>query len=153
MAEPRTTREALIAEMLGELGVLLDRCEAMPAAVATAEARLATSVAALNEASDKYRLAVTAFTHEARAELTEFLQRQAQAVAARTVDEQRAAMQDAAQQAFRTHASEKALQLGNALAQAAREFRRSTRSRLLEHGLTALLSSAVTAAVVVYLVR
>jgi hypothetical protein len=36
--EPRTAREALFAELLGELDTLLQRAEALPTALGTAEA-------------------------------------------------------------------------------------------------------------------
>lgn len=153
MAEPRNTREALIAEMLGELDVLLSRVEKLPQAVADAEAKLVGTVASLNDAGDRYRLAVTAFTEQARTELTEYLQRKAGDVASKTVEEERSAMQEAARAAFRSEASDKATQLGIALGQAAKEFRRSIGSRLLEHGLTAALASILTASLVLYIVR
>lgn len=153
MTGPRTTREALIAEMLGELDTLLARVEALPKEIATAESQVASSVASLNEAGDKYRMAVTAFTEQAKTELTEFLQRKAGEVAAKTVEEQRAAIQEAARQAFRSEASDKAAALGIALGQAAKEFRRTMLTRLLEHGFTALVASCLTSGLVVYLIR
>ena len=124
MPDPRTTREALIAELLGDLDALYARAERLPLAVAECEAKLNGTVTALNEAGDKYRLAVTAFTEQARTELTEYLQRKAGDVAAKTVEEQRAALHEAARAAFRSEASDKAAQLGISLSQAAREFRR-----------------------------
>lgn len=153
MTGPRTTREALVAEMLGELDTLLARVEALPKEIASAESQVVTSVASLNEAGDKYRMAVTAFTEQAKTELTEFLQRKASEVAAKTVEEQRAAIQEAARQAFRSEASDKAAALGVALGQAAKEFRRTMLTRLLEHGFTALVASVLTSGLVVYLIR
>ena len=153
MGEPRTTREALIAQMLGELDQLLTRTETLPKTVADAEAKLASTVTVLNEAGDKYRMAVTAFTQEAREELTEYLERKASEVAAKTVEEQRAALQEAARAAFRFEATERAAQLGNSLTQAAKEFRRSMGSRLLEHGITAVLASTLTAVMVLLLLK
>lgn len=153
MTGPRTTREALIAEMLGELDTLLARVEALPKEIATAESQVANSVASLNEAGDKYRMAVTAFTEQAKTELTEFLQRKASEVAAKTVEEQRAAIQEAARQAFRSEASDKAAALGVALGQAAKQFQRTMATRLFEHGFTALVTSGLTSCLVVYLIR
>ena len=150
MSEPRTTREALVAELLGDLDGLLARVEALPQAVADAEAKLTGTVASLDAAGDRFRLAITAFTDQARGELTDYLERKAGEVASRTVEEQRAALQDVARSAFRSEASDKAARLGIALGQAAREFRRSMLSRLLEHGLTALLASLLTAGLVLY---
>ena len=75
MNSPRTAREALIAEMLGDLDLLLDRVEALPVLVATAEERLTSTVTALDNAGDKYRMAITAFTEQAKTELSEYLDR------------------------------------------------------------------------------
>ena len=106
--------------------------------------------ASLDAVGDRFRLAITAFTEEARTELAEYLERKAGEVASRTVEEQRSALQNAALSAFRSEASDKAARLGIALSDAAKEFRRSMLSRLLEHGLTALLASLLTAGLVLY---
>ena len=156
MSGPRTTREALIAELLGDLDGLLARVEALPATVAGAESKLSGTVAALDDAGDKFRLAVTAFTEQAKADLAEYLDlKTAQAAhqAAKTVEEQRAALQEAARMAFRSEASDKAASLGVALGEAAREFRRSMWSRLMEHAITALIASGFTAGLVYAIVR
>ncbi|MCX7112669.1 MAG: hypothetical protein NTX45_21600 [Proteobacteria bacterium] len=63
-------------------------------------------------------MAVTAFNEEAKRELTEYLERKAGQIAAKTVEEQRAAMQESARLAFRSEASGKAASLGVALGHA-----------------------------------
>lgn len=145
---PNTTREALIAEVLGELDGLLARVEALPDKVASAELKLTATVAALTDASDQYRLAVTAFNEEAKQELTGYLERTAGAIAARTMEEQRAAMQESARLAFRSEASDKAASLSVTLGQAAKEIGQARWSRLFEHAFTALLSSIFTSGLV-----
>jgi hypothetical protein len=144
MNSPRTTREAFIAEMLGDLDTLLARVEALPALVATAEERLTSTVTALDNAGDKYRMAITAFTEQAKTELEEYLDRKTIEVSSKTVDEQRAAIQEAARMAFRSEASDKAANLGLVLGEAAKEFRRSMWYRLMEHAITALIASGFT---------
>lgn len=156
MNGPRTAREALIAELLGDVDRLLARVEALPALVAGAEGRLSGTVAALDEAGDKYRLAVTAFTEQAKADLSEYLDLKtahAAQLAAQTVEEQRAALQEAASFAFRSEASDKAANLGAALGEAAKEFRRSIWSRMMEHAVTALIASGFTAGLVYAIVK
>lgn len=156
MSGPRTTREALIAELLGDLDGLLARVEALPALVDSAEGKLSGTVAALDDAGDKFRLAVTAFTEQAKADLAEYLDlktAQAAQTAAKTVEEQRAALQEAARMAFRSEASDKAASLGIALGEAAKELRRSMWSRLMEHAITALIASGFTAGLVYAIVR
>jgi hypothetical protein len=144
MNSPRTTREALIAEMLGDLDLLLARVEALPALIATAEERLTSTVTALDNAGDKYRMAITAFTEQAKTELAEYLDRKTIEVSSKTVEEQRAAIQEAARVAFRSEASDKAANLGLVLGEAAKEFRRSMWSRLMEYAITALIASGFT---------
>lgn len=151
--DPRTTREALVAVMLGEVDNLLARIEALPGTVAQAEARLAATVAALDAAGDKYRLMITAFTEEAKAETSGYLERRTGQLAQKTMEEQRGAMQEAALLAFKSEASDKASRLGIALGEAAKEFRRSIWSRFMEHTITALIASSSTAGVVYFLVK
>ena len=93
-------------------------------------------------------MAATAFNEEAKRDLTEYLERKASQIAAKTIGEQRAAIQESARLAFRSEASDKAASLGVALGHAAREIKRARWSRLFEHGLTALLTSAFTAGLV-----
>jgi hypothetical protein len=138
----------LIAELLGDIDGLLTRIEALPA---TVEGKLASAIAALNDAGDKYRLAVTAFTDQAKADLSEYLDRktaQATQAAAKTVEDQRAVLREIVRTAFRSEASDEAVSLGAALSEAAREFRRSMWSRLMEHAVTALIASGFTAGLV-----
>ena len=156
MSGPRTTREALIAEMLGDLDGLLNRIEKLPVLVDDAEGKLSNTVSALDEAGDKFRLAVTAFTEQAKADLAEYLDlktAQAAQTSAKTVEEQRAALQEAARMAFRSEASDKAESLGIALSEAAKQFRRSMFSRLMEHAITALVASGFTAGLVYAIAR
>jgi acetylornithine deacetylase/succinyl-diaminopimelate desuccinylase-like protein len=153
MAEPRTLREALAAQILGEVDSLVARVEALPGKVSDAEAQLKATTEALTEASDKFRLAVTAFTEQAKGELTEHLERKAAEVVSRTVEDQRAAMQEAARLAFRSQASDQAANLAGTLRTAASEFRRTASARMLENGAVALIASGVTAAVVYGLLR
>lgn len=153
MNAPRTAREALIAEMLGDLDTILARVEAVPALVSTAEEKIAATVKILEETGDRYRLAVTAFNEQAKTELSEYFDRKASQVAAKTYEEQRAAIQEIARSAFQTEAYEKAASLGIALSEAAKEFRRSKWSRMIEHSVTALLASVTTLSIVLAIVK
>lgn len=131
MGEPRTAREALIAEMIGDLDVLLARSEALPALVSAAEENIARTVAALADAGDKYRMAVTAFSEQAKAELTDYLEHKA----SKTSEEMRATLQDIAQQAL------------------AKEFRRAQRSNMVQIGIAALIASGLTACFVYAIIK
>ena len=143
-----TAQEALLAELLGDVGRLHDEVKALPAAMSAAEQRLTATVAALTGASDQYRMAITAFNDEAKQELTEYLERKAGQIAAKTIEEQRAAMQEAARFAFRSEASHKAASLGLELGHAAKEIRQARWSRMVEHAFTALVTSIFTSGLV-----
>lgn len=151
MNAPRTAREALIAELLGDVDGLVTRVEALPALLSSAQDKLSATIKALDGASDKYRMAVTAFNEMAKADLSQYLDLKtglAAQTAAKTVEEQQAALQEAARHAFRCEASDKVASLAQALGLAAKEFRRSMWSRMTEHAATALIASAFTAALV-----
>lgn len=152
-SEPRTAREALAALMLDEIDDLLTRVEKLPAAIATAEKRLAATVATLDAAGDKYRMMITAFTEEAKIETTNYLEKKTCQITARTMEEQRSAMQHAARVAFEEEVFEKTTTLAAALRQTAKDFRQPTWSRLAEHAITALIASSFTASFIYLIIN
>lgn len=141
MNAPRTMKEAYIAELLGNLDGLVDRVESLPALITTAEERITLTVKALDEGGDKYRMAVTAFNEQAKADLIDYLDKKAGQAAAKTVEEQRAAIQEIARLAFRSESPHRM------------EYRPSLGSRLMEHGITALAASGLTATLVYLLLH
>lgn len=153
VAEPRTTREALIAEVLGEMDGLVTRIETLQKAIDATDARLARTAATLNQSTDKYRHALSTFADQAKTDVTRHLQQLASDAAAKTLDDQRAAMLTAARFAFRAEVSGKATALAEVLNQSAREFRRTRRSRMIESGIAALAASIVSALMVWMLLR
>lgn len=138
MGEPRTTREALIAEILGDLDGLLARAEQLPRTIADAETRIARTVTALDDAGTRFRDAAAASSEQTRNELVDFLHRTSKEAASVAVGEQRAALHEAARLALRTAGDQAIRHIG---------------PRLLEHGITALLASILTAGFVLYLVH
>ena len=125
-----TAREALVAEMLGDIDVLLSRSEALPAKIAAVEAQLAASTAILDAAGDRYRMTMTAFTEQAKAELTTYLQRKAVEASEQLIEEQRQAIQKTVSRALESMA-------GNAS---------PTWHRIAETAAIAFLASGLTAA-------
>lgn len=148
MSEPRTTREALIAQILGDLDGLLTRVDQLPKAIAEAETRLAATCHVLNDAGDKYRMAVTVFTEEAKRTLTEYLEQKASQVATLTLDERRSIIEEAVRHAYRFHASGSVAQRKSDPDRSVSPDHRGRHCRLLEHGITAALASVLTAALV-----
>lgn len=138
-------REAYAALVLQELDALTGRVEQLPAEVDKAERAMTAAAAAVSDAGDRYRAAVTKFTEEANVELSAFLERRAGQVAEKTVSEIRATLIEAAQEAFRSEASDKAASLGVVLTAALREFKAASRARFIENAFTAFVAAGLTA--------
>lgn len=84
----QTAREALIAEMLGELDTLLQRCEAL-------QGRMLSDAATLDAAGERFRAATIAFTEQAKQEVTGHILRKAAEAGAQLEDRQRAELERA----------------------------------------------------------
>lgn len=144
MGEARTTREALIAQMLGELDELLIRAEQLPTTLVEAERRLAATTRSLDEAGDRYRQAVTTFTEEAKALLSDYLQHKAVETAACATNAQHTKLEEAVRQVLYAEAA-RHLDQSNARVKIATGPWGPLGVRLLEHGATAFLASVLTA--------
>lgn len=137
-------REALVVQALEEVDGLLVRVETLHSNVSTTESSLKATTEALQDAADKFRMAVTAFTEQAKEDLTEHIQRKGAEQIRLTIEEQHNAMQEAARIAFRSQASDDAGKLAKTLREAAGEFRRASWARMVENILIALSASAIT---------
>ena len=151
--ETRFTREALFAQLHSDLDDLLRRIESLPQTVSKVESSMQATTAALAAGGEKYRAAVTALNDEAKTSLTQYMRLEAAKATMAVTGELTAAMQSAASTAFRSEASDKAAELGIALAQAAKEFSRSKWSRLGELVLACGLTSLTTAGLLLVLLR
>lgn len=110
-ARPRTMQAALVAELLEDAGRIVARAEQLPALVEGVETRLTRSADALNDAGERYRLAVTTFTNEAKTELAsqqDMHQATAARAAAKLLDDSRQAMHEAARAAFNIEGTHRA---------------------------------------------
>lgn len=136
-ASPRTTREALLAEMLGDLDGMLTRIEKLPQLVENCEARLSAKADALQVSGDKYGQAVVAYTEQAKEELTDFLEKESMV----TIEKHLAAIQKTFQDTLDAES-------GN-IGSSQFADKRFLWMRLFEHTVIALLTSLLT----VYLIR
>jgi hypothetical protein len=146
--EPRTVREALIAEILGDLDKLILRIESLPVLVTDAEEKISNTVFALEKAGDQYRMMITDFTEQAKTELAEYLDNQTRENFTKITIEQRVAIQEAVLTALDSATSKKNTQLIFTLNQAIKELHRAKWIRLLEIGSIALISSSITVGLV-----
>jgi hypothetical protein len=148
-AKPSTAREALIAEMLGDIDVVLTRSEALPTVLKEAEQRFLASVAALDAGGDRYRMAITQFNEEAKREIQSSLERNL----VKSISDHNLAMQDAAKQAFLGEGSSQADSLRQSLATISREVSKLNRTRARDIIISALLSGAVSGVVILALLK
>jgi len=93
---PSSMREALVAQTLEEVDQLVTRVEGLSEIIGT-------KAEALDRAAQRYKEAVTALNAQARADLSKYLAK----AATNTVEEQRAALQEAARLAFRNEAAQR----------------------------------------------
>lgn len=146
MTTPVTLRESLAQQVLGELDDLVRKTESLKSNLDAASADLVKNVKTLDDAGDRFRMAVTSFTEQAKAELTEHMDRSARIVLTQKADEIHVAMQKAARTAFEAQSWDTAGALADRLKGAASEFRRGIWARLIENGIVALLAGILASA-------
>jgi len=146
-------REALAVQALEEIDALLLRVESLDSKVSSTESNLDATTKALLDAADKFRMAVTAFTEDAKNDLTEHIQRKGSEQIRATIEEQHSAMQEAARLAFRSQASDDAGKLAKTLKDAAGEFKRASWTRIAENIAVAVVASLISYTVFYLTVR
>lgn len=72
MSHPRTAKDALIAEMLGDIDGMLSRIEQYPELIRAAHLQLGASAQALERAGSEYRQVVATYTEAAKLSLQDF---------------------------------------------------------------------------------
>jgi ssDNA-binding replication factor A large subunit len=146
MNAPSTLREALAGQILSEVDDLIRQAESLKATLQAASQDLSRNVTTLDDAGDRFRMAVTSFTEQAKVELTEHMERTAHIVLTQKADEIHATMQKAARTAFEAQSWDTAGALADRLKSAADEFRRGVWTRLVENGVVALLAGVLASA-------
>lgn len=144
----RTAKEALIAQLLGELDTLLHRVEVLPKQVNNAQEELALTVKALVAAGEKYRTVVTQFTEDAKTELSDFIERKAGNVAIKTAAE-RTELMEVARQAVAIEVEK----LNIPTKTTTNNVRVGRLGSVIEHSITAAASSLVTAVIVYAIIK
>lgn len=134
---PRNAREALIAELLGDVDNLLTRQEANIAKQTAVEETLARSTTALIDAGKRYRQLIDDFNENAKKDLSQYVREHAARTTANTVDEQRAAIQEVIRAAFSAEATRTKTQM-----------QQTAGGRIVEHAITAFIASGATAGLV-----
>lgn len=100
MSGPSNTREALIAELLGDMSAVLDRSTAVLQGIKEAEASTLVTTEALREATQNYRSQVDEQVTRLRAETSNMIARATDAAARAVVGQQTAVLERAANAAI-----------------------------------------------------
>jgi hypothetical protein len=143
---PTTVREVLIAEVIGDVGGLIDRAEALVKTVEDVCVALARADAALGDQLVAFEGRVAAMTENAKTQTVRHLAAHAQEATRRSIEVQSRAMVDAARVAFGAEIGSTMQRL-----QALLKPRVLLWERCLTHAAAAAAGSAVTWALVVYL--
>ena len=147
-----TVREAIAAELFGEIDALVLRLENTARIVQSHEENEKASTAALLSAADNFRLAVTQFSEAATLQVREAVERHAHEVVTQTRSELMATMQEAARQAWRTSTLDEADRLTQRLRALASQFQPLPGwQRLAEAAAGGLVGAAVVCALLLAL--
>lgn len=153
MNEPRLRREAIVAQLAGELDEIVHRIEQLAPLLDQANHQLEGSAVAVRAALEQYRSGVALLSTEAMKNIGEYAVRSTRQAAANSIEQQDALIQVCARKAFEVELAPNLRELNEAVSRAGQDLRRSTWSRWLEHAATAFVAGGCAAAGVLYLVR
>ena len=150
MSQPTTAREALIAEALGDVAQLLDRVEALAPAMDDARRSLVQASTDLARQAETFERRISALAEGAKAETVRHIVRRTEALARQSLDSQTRAMAEAAQRLFTSEIHPALQRLALPLQQMVSRLDRPWQP-WLTHAATAVVSSALTVALVLAL--
>lgn len=149
MSPPSSAREALIAELMGEVSSLLDRVDALiPALNATCDA-ISRASADMDTSAARAEGRIAALADAARTQAIKHIARNTEHLARRTVEHETRAMRVAAQEVFRAELTPALGQLKLMLNDSCALWR--ARSQWWVHAVTVASSSLITWALTMYL--
>ncbi len=152
MSRPNTTREALIAEAIGDLGQLLQQVEQTQAALRASNHALKESAATLVQQLTEFKAAVVHGSHRAKVELGLHVSQKATRTLEEMVSVQTQAMNETTRTCFAQQIEPQIQRLVQPLNQLHDRLERPW-ERWMLHAATAVCSSTLTWAVTVYLLR
>lgn len=153
MNEPRLRREAIVAQLAGELDEIVQRVEQLVPRLDQSHRQLESSADAVRVALEQYRSSIALLSTEAMKNIGEYAVRSTRQAAINSIEQQDAQIQDCARKAFEVELAPRLRDLNEAVSRAGQNLRRSTWSRWLEHAATAFVAAGCAAAGVLYLVR
>jgi hypothetical protein len=150
VSPPGTAREALIAEAIGDVALLLDRAEALqPAMLESTQALIGAQAQLARQLAD-FETRVAALTEKAKVQAVKHILVRTDEAARRSVAAQTRAMADAAQTLFKTEIDPALQRLATPLQRLMQRVDRPW-EHWLTHAATAAVASATTWALAAYL--
>lgn len=143
MNRSTTAREALVAELIGDVAMLLDRVETLTPAMTTSRQALAQAAAELAASVAPFEARITAWADHAQTRAAQHVVDRTNAVAALSFQEQKHAMSEAARLIFNNEVTPPLRSLVAELHQAIEEAHRPW-DLWLTHASTAAASACLT---------
>ncbi|NOS74328.1 MAG: hypothetical protein HOO93_05235 [Methyloglobulus sp.] len=143
---PRSHKEAVAALMFGEIDTLLDKVEALRAAVDNATDKHLETIKQLEAASDTYHQAVLAANLRSKKDMMTYLETMSKTHVAFTVEEQRTALQTIVRDAVGNEVTALKKMLSGISANHLPSFKGWWGFILMACMITAMVSSAMTVA-------
>ena len=150
MSHPSTAREALIAEVIGDIAQLLDRVEALTPAMDGARQALVQASAELAGQVEAFEGRMFALTEHAKMLTVKHVVRRTDEVARLSLDMQKRAMEDAARDLFKGEVEPTLQRLVVPLQQLVQRLDRPW-DGWFTHAATAVAACAITLAVLAFL--
>ena len=146
---PRTAREALLAEVLDEVDLLHRRVAALPQSLGTVEVKLAQTVTVLDQAADNFRMAVTAFSEQAKVDLLEFHERKTQQASNLILGQQQRAISELVSSVLASRIENSTQRIDRLTTDMTNQRQQPRWTRFAEITTIALIASTVTAGLLV----
>ena len=146
MSDLTTTREALMAEAIGDLGKLLDRVETLGPTLEARHLELVRTSAHLAAQVNSYAIRMEETTETTKLQAVKYMARRADELVRVTVDTQTRAMEESARSVFRSEVGPALQRMVQPLQDVADMARRGARpwEWWLLHAATSVLSSAIS---------
>ena len=146
---PRTAREALLAEVLDEVDSLHRQVLALPDSLVAMEVKLAQTVSVLDQAADNFRMAVTAFSEQAKVDLLEFHERKTQQASNLILGQQQRAISELVSSVLASRIENSTQRIDRLTTDMTNQRQQPRWTRFAEITTIALIASTVTAGLLV----
>jgi len=150
MSHPATAREALLAELIGDVAQLLDRVDTLMPAMDGSRQKLTEAARTVASAIQPFEAHIYTTANKAAGSAVEHIVRRTNEVAADSLEKQTRSMRDAARAIFRDEVGVALRQLEAAVKPIVDKAKRPW-DTWLTHAAAALIGGASSAAVVIYL--